>query len=133
MHDLDNLLIFNSPSFPRCSKDDEELVNHETMHGYLLARYIGKGLQARGFGEIGYLGEDWGWHCEVPNEGFSLMYGVCNEQDSVFLIQFNPCKPFIRRWFKKIPVEDKVRALQQAVFEILEAEPTRTDGPRWEE
>ena len=132
MHDLASLLIFSSPSFPRCRKDDEELANHETMHGYLLARYIGEGLRARGFGDVEFIGEDWGWYCAVPNEGFSLMYGVCNEEDSGFQIQFSPCKPFIRRWFTKIPVEDKVRALQQAVFEILAAEPTRTDRPRWE-
>ena len=130
MHPLDSLLVFASTQFPRHPRD-EELANAETMHGYALARHIADGLRDRGFGEVELIAEDWGWYCEVPNSGYALMYGVCNEEDTKFLVQFSPRKPVIRRWFRKIEVETRVRALQQAVFDILERAPGRTDGPRF--
>ena len=130
MHQLDDLILFNSTQFPRHERD-EELANSDTMHGYALARHIADRLRESGFGEVELIGEDWGWYCDVPNEGYALMYGVCNEQDSGFLIQFDPRKPVIRRWFRKIEVDPRVRALQNAVFEILEQAPGRTEGPRF--
>ena len=130
MSTIGKLIEFNSPNFPR-SVEDDELTNFETMHGYGLAKFIGDGLQRKGFGEVDYLPEDWGWYCEVENEEFNLWYGVCSFDETEFLVQFHPHKPVIRRWFKKIDVSERVEALQAAVFDILAGDADRTMGPKW--
>ena len=124
------IIEFNSTAFPR-QQQDEELVNSDTMHGHALAKFIGDGLEHRGFGEIHYVPEDWGWCCLLPNEGYELFYGVCSYEDANFMIQFEPSRPVIRRMFRKIDVSERLGRLQQAVFEILQDAPGRRTGPDW--
>ena len=48
MSHIGQQIEFSSPAFPPC-KEDEELVNHEIMHGYALARYVADHLSRHGF------------------------------------------------------------------------------------
>ena len=130
MDHIGQLIEFNSTAFPR-QQQDEELVNSDTMHGHALAKFIGDALEQRGFGEIRYVAEDWGWCCLLPNEGYELFYGVCSYEDAEFMIQFSPSRPVIRRLFRKIDVSERLGRLQRTVFEILENAPGRTQGPDW--
>lgn len=130
MHTIGSIIEFASPRFPRHPRDSE-LANSDSMHGFALAQFIGEGLNDHRFKIARYVAEDWGWYCEVENDGFELMYGVCNFNDAEFLIQFSPSQAIIRRWFKKIDVSATVSALQSAVFEILSSDDQRTMGPEW--
>jgi hypothetical protein len=123
------IIEFSSSRFPHCEEDDE-LVNGETMHGIALARHIGQRLPAHGFRVADEIPEDWGWLMAFENEGFELWYGVMSyERGDDFMIQFHPDKPFIRKWFKKIDVSERVK-LQDAVFAILQ-ETDGSAGPEW--
>jgi hypothetical protein len=136
---------FSSTAFPPC-EEDKQLVNYPAMHGYALARYIADRLPERGFALARTVAEDWGWWCEVENEGFALAY-ACGTQGSDedfesgedtgsrgeddFLLFVIPDKPQIRRWFRKIDVAERVEALNQAIFSILAESGGATRGPVW--
>ena len=124
------LLEFRSTAFPADS-EDEELVNSETMYGHALASYIAGRLPERGLKVSNLVAEDWGWYCELENDGFRLWYGVCNSDENSFLIQFGPDKPFIRRWFKKLDVSRQVTQMHDAVFAILSACEEKLEQPKW--
>jgi hypothetical protein len=130
MSRFDRILEFSSASFPRNARD-EELANGETMHGYALSRYIGLQLYLRGTLVNRYVGEDWGWYCEIQHKDFALAYGVVAEDDSQdFLIQFIPHKPYVRKLFRKIDVSEPLAQLQDDVFAILQSAPL-TKPPTW--
>lgn len=130
MSRFDRLLEFSSASFPRNPRD-AELANFEHMHGYALSRYIGLKLNQRGTLVDRYVGEDWGWYCEIRHKVFALAYGVLAENDSEdFLIQFIPHKPYVRKLFRKIDVLEPLAQLQDDVFDILQSAPS-TKGPVW--
>ena len=113
MSHIGQQIEFSSRAFPAC-EEDKQLVNHETMHGYALARNIADRLPAHGFDLARMVAEDWGWWCEVANDGFTLAY-ACGTQhqidgaaeaaaDDAFVVFVIPDKPRIRRWFKSIDV-----------------------------
>lgn len=130
MSRFDRILEFSSASFPRNPRD-QELANFETMHGYALSRYIGLNLNQRGTLVSRYVGEDWGWYCEIRHKDFALAYGVLAENDSEdFLIQFIPHKPYVRKLFRKIDVSEPLAKLQDDVFAILQSAPS-TKPPVW--
>jgi len=146
MSHIGQQIEFSSTAFPPCAEDNE-LVNHETMHGYALARYIADSLPRHDFALARTVAEDWGWWCEVENDGFTLAY-ACGTQGSEedfepdskprdrrvaddFVLFVIPDKPQIRRWFKKIDVADRVEALNQAIFSILAESGKATKGPVW--
>jgi hypothetical protein len=131
MSHIGQLIEFESAAFSRCDKD-EELVNHDTMYGYELARFIADRLPSRGFTADALIAEDWGWLGEIENEGFLLAYGCTGEgEDDGFLIQIIPHTPTIRRWFKTIDVSERVEALGDAVFAILAESGKAIKGPAW--
>lgn len=124
------LLVFSSAHFPRHARD-HELANFETMHGYALSRYIGMKLYQRGTKVTCYVGEDWGWYCEIRHGDYAIAYGVLAENDADdFLIQFIPHKPYVRKLFRKIDVSALLAQLQDDVFAILQAAPA-TKLPEW--
>ncbi len=130
MDKFHRLIEFESETFPRV-KNDEELVNSETMCGYFLSRYIGLQIRKSGLAVRRYIAEDWGWYCEVDREGPWIAYGVCSEDDGhTFLIQFIPRKPIVRHWFKKHDLSDIIIQLQDAVFDALARAP-KSNEPRW--
>ena len=131
MEKIGQLLIFKSTAFP-ADLADTELVNSDEMHGHALATYIGDRLGEHGITVKRYVAEDWGWYCEVENPDFSLWYGVTGIGEDEFLIQFQPDRPVIRRWCRRIDVADRVTALQQAVLEILSECQDRLCPPTWE-
>jgi hypothetical protein len=132
MNHIGQQIEFSSAAFPPCTEDEEELVNHETMHGYALARYIADRLPEHGFELERMVGEDWGWWCEVKNEGFTLAYG-CSSYDRTedFILFVTPDKPRVRRWFKSIDVSQRVEALNEALFAILATSGKASKGPSW--
>jgi hypothetical protein len=130
MSRFDRILEFSSARFPRNPRD-AELANFETMHGYALSRYIGMKLHQRGTSVTRYVGEDWGWYCEVRHEDIALAFGVLAENGSEdFLIQFIPHKPYVRKLFRKIDVSEPLAKLQDDVFAILQSAPS-TKPPVW--
>ena len=130
MSHFGKLIEVRSTAFPRESADNE-LVNSDTMFGHALARYIGRRLPEFGMSVARYVPEDWGWYCEIDNDGFPLWYGVSNTDEHEFVIQIHPEKPTIRRWFKKVDVSDKTTALQQAIFSVLSNPSDREIKARW--
>ena len=131
MAHIGQLIEFSSSAFPPCKEDEEELVNHDTMHGYALARYVADHLPAHGFDLADMVGEDWGWWCAIKNEGYTLAYGCSGDRGEDFILQVTPDKPQIRRWFKKIDVADRVEGLLQAIFKILADSGQAKSGPTW--
>lgn len=122
---------FASPAFPPCEEDDE-LVNHEAMHGYALARYVADRLPAHGFEPTGMVAEDWGWLCGIANEGYQLAFGCSSyDRSEDFVLFVIPDKPKIRRWFRTIDVADRVEALNSAIHTILAASGKGAEGPAW--
>ncbi len=110
---------FSSTAFPPCEQD-QQLVNHEAVHGYALARHVADRLPARGFEVVRMVAEDWGWWCEVGNPGFVLAYGCAStDRGHDFVLVLTPDRPRIRRWFRVIEVADRVEALHAAIRAIL--------------
>ena len=88
-------------------------------------------LHQRGTSVTRYVGEDWGWYCEVRHEDIALAFGVLAENGSEdFLIQFIPHKPYVRKLFRKIDVSEPLAKLQDDVFAILQSAPS-TKPPVW--
>ena len=133
MSHIGQQIEFSSPAFPPC-KEDEELVNHEIMHGYALARYVADHLSRHGFEVLRMVAEDWGWWCQIRNNGYELSYG-CGSHDRAgdFVLFVKPDKPRIRRWFTTIDVSLQVEALNEAIFAILAESGKATTGPSWVE
>jgi hypothetical protein len=107
MDRFNRLIEFSSASFPRNPRD-AELVNAETMHGYALSRYIGLKLYRRGTLVNCYVGEDWGWYCEIRDKDFALAYGVLAENDSEDF--FDPVHPAQDLCAQAVPQDRCLRA-----------------------
>ena len=93
MSHIGQKIEFSSPAFPPC-KEDEELVNHEIMHGYALARSVADHLSRHGFEVLRMVAEDWGWWCQIRNNGYELSYG-CGSHDRAgdFVLFVKPDTP----------------------------------------
>ena len=128
-----DLIEFASPAFGFVG-EDERLVNSDTMRGFALADHIAAELRHHGFSVTCKVAEDWGWYCEVANEGWPLWYGVSADREGEdFVIQIHPDRPTIRKGlFRKIDVSQRVGALQDAIFTVLANTEPRSSDPAWQ-
>ncbi len=103
-------LSFRSDDFPACEGEDAAV--NPGRHGKRLADFLAAGLPAHGFAATSVGAEDWGWMVELENEAFPLWIGCGNDDDvdNGFLCFIEPSKPFVRKWFSRIPTEPVVEA-----------------------
>ncbi len=108
---------FRSSAFPPYP-DEEDQINPGRF-GKRLAEFIVQTLASAGFEPDEPGAEDWGWCVTVRNDSFPLWVGCGNydEYSNGFLCFIEPSKPFVRRWFRKVPTEATVAR----VAELLEA------------
>ena len=122
---------FRSDSFPPYPGEEEDI--NPGAWGKRLAEFIHDGLKAQGFDVIEPAAEDWGWIVEVRNCAFPLWIGCGNldgEPDG-FLCFIEPSTPFVRKvLFKKVPTENEVGKVRDALDRILSNEPSITNI-RW--
>jgi hypothetical protein len=105
---------FRSDRFPPYD-GEEELINFG-LWGKRLAEFLCDGLRGQGFETEEPIAEDWGWMLPIVNEEFRLWIGCGRYQEypDGFVCGIEPHKPFVRRFFKKIDIRERVAALQRA-------------------
>jgi hypothetical protein len=121
---------FSSEAFPPYPDEDEQI--NPGRFGKRLAEFLQEALPRHGF-EVTTIGaEDWGWMVELKNEEFPLWIGCGNVDGSEheFLCFIEPSKPEVKKLFKKIPTEEVVDRLKDAVEAALSASGTVNDF-RW--
>jgi hypothetical protein len=117
---------FRSDRFP-ASEGEEEQVN-PGLWGKRLAEFLREELLKEGFETEDPFAEDWGWHINVVNDGFSLWIGCGRYQEypDGYLCIIEPHTPYVRKLFRKIDARERVGSLQRALDKIL----TEADGIR---
>jgi hypothetical protein len=112
-------LEFRSTAFPACPGEDEE--SNPGRYGKRLAEFIAAGLPKHGFGVANTSAQDWGWRIDLRSEQFPLWIGCGNyeEHDDGFLCFIEPSRPYVRRWFRRIPTSDTIDRLADALEETL--------------
>ena len=91
-----------------------------------------KALKAEGFKPDEPGPEDWGWCVTIENPEFSLWVGCGHyqEYEDGFLCFIEPSKPFVRRWFHRIPTEAVVGRVAIVLETALKSHPD-VYGLRW--
>jgi hypothetical protein len=117
---------FRSDRFPPY-EGEEQQVNPD-LWGKRLAEFLREKLVAEGFKTEEPFSEDWGWHVDVENEGFSLWIGCGHYQEypDGYLCFIEPHNPYVRKLFRKIDTQERVTSLQRALDKVL----TEADGIR---
>jgi len=113
---------FRSDKFP--PYDDEEKLINPGLWGKRLGEYLKDRLKERGITTGDLVAEDWGWMIPVENDSFDLWIG-CGHQngdDDQFLCMIEPCKPVIRKFFKKIDTTAPVKRISDALDKILSSD-----------
>jgi hypothetical protein len=78
--------------------------------------------------------EDWGWTIDIRNVRIRSWIGCGNYDeypDDGFLCFIEPHTPTIRKLLRKIDVSAQIRALRDAIDEILAAESSIRDKRWW--
>jgi hypothetical protein len=118
---------FRSAKFPPYDGEEEKI--NPGLWGQRLAEYLVAKLKEQGIETEGMNPEDWGWYVPIKNDGFRLAV-CCGHQDGdadEFLCFIDPCKPTIRKWFKKIDTTVQVGRVAEALEKILAADPDIRD------
>lgn len=110
---------FRSDCFPAYKGEENDI--NPGRFGKRLAEFIATGLRSHGFETDKIVAEDWGWMIPIKNDGFALWIGCGNSEEYAdgFLCFIEPHTPFIRKLFRKIEVQSRVEALQQAMDAVL--------------
>ncbi|NOW47292.1 hypothetical protein FHW96_003470 [Novosphingobium sp. SG751A] len=107
----------------------------DAPQGEAIARFLAERLPAYGF-EIEKVNvEDWGWRIQIHHEAFPLWIG-CGfypEYPDGVLCFIEPAKPFLRRWFRKIPTLETVERLADALERIVAGSGLAQDLRWWSE
>jgi len=122
---------FRSSAFAAEPGEDEEV--NPGLYGRALASWLAQALHAVGERPGEVFAEDWGWVVPLENDGFDLWIGAGHyqEYEDGFLCFIHPDTPTIRRWFKKIHVEDRVEALRKRIDQVLNDNPEVHDIKWW--
>ena len=120
---------FRSDLFPPYEGEDKEI--NPGIYGKRFAEFIRDGLRGEGVESSDPFAEDWGWVVSIRNDGFHLWIGCGNTEDETdrFLCFIEPHRPVIRRFlcFGAINTSAQVTALQQAIDDVLRADPAVSD------
>lgn len=93
----------------------------DAPQGETAARFLAERLPAHGFEVEKVHAEDWGWRVQIHHEAFPLWVG-CGfypEFPDGVLCFIEPSRPFLRRWFRKIPTLKTVERLADALERIV--------------
>jgi hypothetical protein len=128
---------FRSDEFPPYDGEEDEI--NPGRYGKRVAEFLVRGLRERGFEPLEPIAEDWGWMVPIKNDGFKIRIGCGNygmsdgEYDEGFLCFIEPHRPTIRRFpfLRKIDTSAKITALQEAIDQLLSANPTVRDKRWW--
>ena len=123
-------LEFRSSAFPAYAGEDEEI--NPGRYGKRLAEFLATKLPDKGYTISGVNAEDWGWRIDLQNDAFPLWIGCGNydEDEDGFLCFIEPARPFLRKWFTRIPTIEIVERLATALEEIVR-ESEIIDNMRW--
>ena len=109
--------FFRSDDFPYI---EDECINPH-LYGENLAIFLTEELVKLGYEIKDYYSEDVGWEIELKNQDFPLYIrcGNLGDDDNTFGVSFEPNRPYIRRWFRKIHTEPVIAQLSQDLYKIL--------------
>src|SRR5690348_14936914 len=98
-------LEFRSSAFPPYPGEEDQI--NPDLFGKRLAEFVVEALKADGFNPDEPGPEDWGWSVTIENSAFPLWVGCGHyqEYEDGFLCFIEPSKPYVRRWFRRIPTE----------------------------
>jgi len=124
---------FRSAAFPPYDGEEDEI--NPGVFGKRFAEFLVRGLSKKGFRPLKLSAEDWGWVIPIENDGFRLWIGCANQDESPdgFSCFIEPHTPTIRKYliFGRVDTSARVMALQQAIDEILAADPSIADKHWW--
>lgn len=124
---------FRSTAFPSYDGEDDEI--NPGRYGKRVAELLVRELKQKGFQPLEPIAEDWGWVVPITNEHFPLWIGCSNDEEHSdgFLCFIEPHRPTLRRFpfLRMIDTTARVTALQQAIDEVLSAEPAITNKHWW--
>jgi hypothetical protein len=121
-------LEFTSKEFEIVPGEDEQ--TNPGVYGLRLAEFLVSQLIAKGY-QPAELAEDWGYCVMLANPSFSSFVGCSSYGDDRWLIQIEPCKPAVRKWFKKIDTTEWVERLSANVEASLVEHGGATDLRWW--
>lgn len=122
---------FRSSAFPPYESEEEEI--NPGIFGKRLAEFLADGLEKRGEPVAGLIAEDWGWMIAIDNPAFALWIGAANyaEYYDGFLCFIEPHKPYVRKFFKKIPAAERVSRLRDNIDAVLKSNPEIREIKWW--
>jgi hypothetical protein len=123
---------FRSDRFPPYEGEDDAV--NPGRYGKRVAEFLVRQLAPKGFEPLAPIPEDWGWVIPIKNDGFRLWIGCANDEHADgFLCFIEPHKPAIRKspFLRTTDTSKRVGALQQALDEILVAEPSVREKRWW--
>jgi hypothetical protein len=125
---------FRSDAFPPYDGEEDEI--NPGRYGKRVAEFLVRGLKDEGFEPLDPVAEDWGWVVPIKNDGFNLWIGCGNYDeypDDGFLCFIEPHTPTIRRlgFLWRVDTTARVTALQQAIDQVLSANPAVRDKKWW--
>jgi hypothetical protein len=123
---------FRADAFPPYAGEEDEI--NPGRYGKRLVEFLARGLREKGFEPLEAVAEDWGWVLLIKNAGFPLWIG-CGNYDAypdAFLCFIEPHRPMVRRFLLwKVATSAKVCALQEAIDQLLSANPGIRDKRWW--
>ncbi len=108
-------LEFRSPELSDAIRDDG------TPYGETVASLLRDELSEHGFSVTDVFAEDWGWHVAVANAAFRLWIGCGHYEEwhDGLLCFIKPSRPYVLRWFRRVPTSDTVERLATAVESVI--------------
>jgi hypothetical protein len=120
---------FRSDAFP-VEADEEEY--NPGIHGRKLATFLFQQLEQLGLPAKTPTQEDWGWIVPINNPRYNVFLGCgpYQEYKDGFLVFIEPCKPFIRKWFRRIETGPVISPIICAAYMAIENSKS-VYGLRW--
>jgi len=111
---------FVSTDFPPYPDEEHEL--NPGRYGIRLAELLAQELPAHGFPVESVTVEQWGVRVGLQNADYPLWVGCGNYEahENGFLCFIEPAKPYVRKWFRKLPNAPTVERLATAIESILQ-------------
>lgn len=112
-------IYFRSDAFPERPGEADSI--NPGLFGEALAEFLAQELKAAGFPVGAIFAEDLAMSIPIANEKFSIYVNCVNEDETTdeFRIMFDPDKPTITKWFKKIDTRQVMEPLITTVRKIL--------------
>ena len=111
-------LEFQSPAFDPEPGEDE--ATNPGIFGKRLAEFLAVEFAALGYAKPNVFAEDHGWWVELENPDFPLAL-ICSSYVTLqnWVVQIEPSKPFVRKWFKRIDTTAEVAKVADQLETVL--------------